>query len=198
LQEFFCQYDALQDAITQTKNRLQSGFQSPLVLEQLQAQLDLLTQQLARLKQLIRDHIDRSPGLKQQRELLESIPAIGEITAARLISYDLLRFKDARAVSAFAGLTPMQGLSGTSVHRKTKLSKIGDPDLRRALYLPAVAALRWNPVIQNLAERLAARGKCKMSIIGAGMHKLLRLAYGVLKSGVPFDPTYSLTAQVAA
>lgn len=198
LQEFFCQYDALQDAITQTKNRLQSGFQSPLVLKQLQAQLDLLTQQLAMLKQLIRDHIDRSPGLKQQRELLDSIPAIGEITASRLVSYDLLRFQDARAVSAFAGVSPMQGLSGTSVHRKTKLSKIGDADLRRALYLPAVAAMRWNPLIQNLAGRLEARGKCKMSIIGAGMHKLLRLSYGVLKSGVPFDPTYSLKTQVAA
>jgi len=198
LQEFFCQYDALQEAITQAKNRLQSGFQSPLVLKQLQAQLDFLTQQLEMLKQLIRDLIDRSPGLKQQRELLESIRGIGEITASRLISYDLLRFNNARTVSAFAGLTPMQGLSGTSVHRKTKLSKIGDADLRRALYLPAVAAMRWNPVIQNLAGRLEARGKCKMSIIGAGMHKLLRLAYGVLKSGVPFDPTYSLKAQVAA
>ena len=198
LQELFCQYDALQDAITQTKNRLQSGFQSPLVLKQLQAQLDLLTQQLETLKQLIRDLIDHSPGLKQQRELLESIRGIGEITASRLISYDLLRFRDARALSAFAGVSPMQGLSGTSVHRKTKLSKIGDADLRRALYLPAVAALRWNPVIQNLAKRLEARGKCKMSIIGAGMHKLLCLSYGVLKSGVPFDPTYALQAQVVA
>lgn len=198
LQEFFCQYDALQDAITQTKNRLQSGFQSPLVLKQLHAQLDFLTQQLEMLKQLIRDRIDRSPGLKQQRELLESIPAIGEITASRLVAYDLLRFQNSRAVSAFAGVSPMRGLSGTSVRRKTKLSKIGDADLRRALYLPAVAALRWNPVIQNLAKRLETRGHCKMSIIGAGMHKMLCLAYGVLKSGVPFDPTYSLVAQVAA
>lgn len=198
LQEFLCQYDALQDAITQTKNRLQSGFKSPTVLKQLQAQLDLLLEQLETLKQVIRNHIDQSPDLKRQRELLDSIPAIGAITAARLVSYDLLRFENSRAVSAFAGVTPMQGRSGTSVHRQPRMSKIGDADLRRALYLPAVTALRCNPNVRDLAARLEERGKCKMSIIGAGMHKLLCLAYGVLKSGLPFDPNYSRETQVAS
>ena len=198
LQELLCQYDALQDTITQTKNRLHSGFKSSTVLKQLQAQLDLLLEQLDTLKQVIRDHIDHSPDLKRQRDLLDSIPAIGEITAARLVSYDLLRFQNSRAVSAYAGVTPMQGRSGTSVHRQSRLSKIGDADLRRALYLPAVVAMRWNPVVRELADRLEKRGKCKMSIIGAGMHKLLCLAYGVLKSSLPFDPNYSRKAQVAS
>ena len=198
LQELLCQYDALQDTITQTKNRLHSGFKSSTVLKQLQAQLDLLLEQLDTLKQVIRDHIDHSSDLKRQRDLLDSIPAIGEITAARLVSYDLLRFQNSRAVSAYAGVTPMQGRSGTSVHRQSRLSKIGDADLRRALYLPAVVAMRWNPVVRELADRLEKRGKCKMSIIGAGMHKLLCLAYGVLKSSLPFDPNYSRKAQVAS
>ena len=56
--------------------------------------------------------------------------------------------------------------------------------------MPAVVAQRWNPLVRDLAQRLEARGHCKMSIIVAAMHKLLHLAFGVLKSGQPFDPLY--------
>jgi transposase len=88
----------------------------------------------------------------------------------------------------------MQHLSGTSVHRKSRLSKMGDAELRCALYLPAVTAIRYNPCVRNLADRMRERDKCEMTIVGAGMHKLLSLAYGVLKSGVPFDPDYAFSA----
>ena len=64
--------------------------------------------------------------------------------------------------------------------------------------MPALAALRFNPIIQTLAERLAARGKHKMVIVGAAMRKLLHLAYGVLKTGLPFDPNYAQHSQFAA
>ena len=70
------------------------------------------------------------------------------------------------------------------------MSKIGDADLRRALYMPALSAWQSNPIVQKLCERLLARGKTKMTVVGAVMHKLLVLAYGVLKSGQPFDPHY--------
>ena len=60
--------------------------------------------------------------------------------------------------------------------------------LRSALYFPALTAARYNPPIRALSERLSAKGKCKLLIIGAAMCKLLHLVYGVLKSGKPFDP----------
>ena len=56
--------------------------------------------------------------------------------------------------------------------------------------MPAVSSLRCNPVIRALKARLTAAGKCKMSVLGAAMRKLLTLAFGVLKSGKPFDPCY--------
>lgn len=194
LQEFLRHYDDVQAALTQTKNRLQSGVRAELVRQQLQAQLEFLTAQLETLKQQIRDHIDHSPDLKKQRELLESIPGIGEITASRLIACNILRFATARALACYVGVTPLQHFSGTSVHRKPRLSKMGDAELRQALYLPAVTAIRYNPCVRNLADRMRERGKCEMTIVGAGMHKLLSLAYGVLKSGVPFDPDYAFSA----
>lgn len=197
LQELVHQYETLQLQRQQVKNRLAAGFKSPVVRAQLQAQLALLDDQLRTLQQNLHDHIQRYPHLKHQQALLESIPGIGAVTAAKLHALDLLRFDDARAVSACGGLSPMIQVSGTSVHRRTKLSKMGDPHLRHALYMPAISAKRFNPIVRDFCERLAARGKHPMAILGAAMHKLLVLAYGVLKSDKPFDPNYRPAAQFA-
>ena len=77
--------------------------------------------------------------------------------------------------------------------RPEKLERglIAKPDrrLRNALYMPAVAALRWNPTIRAVRARLHAAGKPPMVIIGAAMRKLIHLAFGVLKSGKAYEPT---------
>lgn len=64
--------------------------------------------------------------------------------------------------------------------------------MRRALYMPAISAKRFNPLIRTFCERLEAQGKPKMVVIGAVMRKLVHLLFGVLKGGKPFDPAYSL------
>lgn len=97
-------------------------------------------------------------------------------------------YASARQLAAFAGLAPRLHESGNSVRRKAYLSKTGAPRLRKALYFPAVVAIRHNPYVRELSERLRARGKCPMQVIGAAMRKLLHLTYGVLRSGRPFDP----------
>ena len=79
--------------------------------------------------------------------------------------------------------------SGT-LRRRARLSKIGPGRLRKALYFPAITALKWNPLIRDMAERLRARGKSKMCVVGAAMRKLLHLIYGVLKHQKPFDPQW--------
>ena len=60
--------------------------------------------------------------------------------------------------------------------------------------MPALTALRYNPMIKGLAKRLEEKGKCKMVIVGAAMRKLLHLVYGVLKSGEGFDPQFAQRA----
>lgn len=69
-----------------------------------------------------------------------------------------------------------------------RLSKAGNARLRKALYLPALTAARFNPLLQGFFERLGAAGKPKRQALGAGMRKLLMIAYGVLKSRSPFAP----------
>jgi transposase len=101
---------------------------------------------------------------------------------------------DARQLAAYAGLTPRERTSGSSVHHPPRLAKTGNSRLRHALYFPAMVAMRHNPAVHALAERLRARGKRPMVIVGAAMRKLLHLIYGVLKSGKPFDLALALAA----
>jgi Transposase IS116/IS110/IS902 family. len=70
------------------------------------------------------------------------------------------------------------------------MTKIGRPQLRKAFFLTAMVALRYNPIIKSFGERLRASVKTKMQINGAAMRKLIHIVYGVLKNGVPFDEKF--------
>ena len=147
-----------------------------------------LDTEIEKTEQRIRDLLDQDAGLRQQRDLLVSVPGIGHATAAALLAElgDVSQFTGARQVAAFAGLVPRLRQSGKSPGH-VRLSKVGTGRLRRALYFPALAALRFNPALKEMRARLLASGKSKMLIVGAAMRKLLCIAFGVLKSGKPFD-----------
>lgn len=155
--------------------------------------LATLEAEIAQTRAQIRTHIDQDPNLRQHRTLLDSIPGLGEATIAVLLALlgEVQRFHAAKAVAAFAGLSPAERQSGT-YKGQSHLSKTDDPLLRKALYLPAVVACQHNPLLRALRERLKAKGKPGKVIVCAAMRKLLILAYGVLKSGRPFDPQWAL------
>lgn len=175
----------------QEANRLASGEDDPVVQASLQAVLAFLDAQRATVEQAIADQVACHRQLQQQVALVDSIPGIGPTTAVALLAeIDFGAYTSARQVAAQAGLTPRQRQSGTSVHGRPRLSKQGARQLRKILFFPAIVAMHHNPVIQEFAERLAERGKAKMAIVCACMRKLLHLVYGVLKTGLPFDPDY--------
>ena len=128
--------------------------------------------------------------------MLTSLPGIGQKTAEWLLGElpDVALFAQAEALAAYAGLAPRQHQSGTSVKRPTRISRRGSGRLRKALYFPAVTALRYNPLIAALGERLRAKGLCGKQCVAAAMRKLLMLAYGVLKHRQPFDPMWHTKA----
>jgi transposase len=183
----------LEDAKQQANNRLRDKAALPeLVVDQLSAQATLLGQHIQQLKQAIQDHIDQHPHLKQQRDLIDSIPGLGPLTAAKLIAEcrSLTAFDDVRQLVAFAGLNPAHHQSGSSIRKKTTISKTGNAAIRAALYMPAVSAKRHNPILRAFAQRLLDKGLCPMAVITAVMRKLLHLIFGILKSGRPFDPNF--------
>jgi len=100
------------------------------------------------------------------------------------------RLEHAGQAVALAGLDPRSKTSGTSVHAAPRLSKMGSRLLRQTLYMAAMTALRHNPIIRALGQRLAAKGKGGKRRIVAAMRKLVRLIYGVLKHGQPFNPEW--------
>jgi transposase len=196
LQALMRRLESLVEMRVAEENRLSSGITVEMVRQSVEEHLSYLNEQIKRCEELIRHHIDSHPTLKQQSKLLDSIPGIAETTAAHLLAEltDIKQYRSARQVAAYAGLVPRERRSGSSVRGRTRLSKIGNARLRRALYFPAITALRCSPFFQAWAEGLRKRGKCKMSVIGAAMRKLIHLAYGVLKTGKPFDPQWAKLA----
>jgi transposase len=196
LQALVRRLESLVEMRTMEENRLSSGVTVEAVRESVEEHLAYLSEQIKKTEALIRSHIDSHPGLRRQRELLDSIPGVGEATAAALLAEvpEIKQYRSARQVAAFAGLVPRERQSGSSVRGRVRLSKIGNARLRRALYFPAVTALRCSPFFQRWAEGLRQRGKSKMAVIGAAMRKLVHLAYGVLKTGRPFDPEWAKRA----
>jgi transposase len=185
--------DDLQTMRQQEVNRLGSGVSSPTVVAALQQHIAFLAQQIEDLKDRIQDHINQHPDLKRDRDLLDSIKGIGPLTAAKLLAEvrDIRAFDSPGQLVAYAGLNPKQRLSGSSIHGQAHISKIGNAALRKALFFPAIAAKRFNPVMRAWALHLEAAGKAPMVIVVAVMRKLLHLAFGVLKSGLPFDPDFA-------
>lgn len=186
LRALVLRHQALVEIQTQEKNRLQVA--RPEVQESVRAHLRWLEQALTEIEQAIAKNIDDDPDLRRRRDLLDSIPGLGERTIAVLLAYCGKDFANARQFVAFAGLSVRIHESGTSVRSKPRLSKIGHAPLRRALYMPAMATLyktAWGRVFH---ERLRANGKPPKLIIGAMMRKLAQVAFGVLMSGKRFDP----------
>jgi len=192
LQALVRHLDDLIDSRQQAVNRFKSGTQLEVVQISLEQLIRCHDQQIKCIKKAIQAHIQVHPELRNRCALLVSIPGIGWLTAARILGEvrDVLEFETIGQLTAYAGLNPRNFLSGTSVHKKARLSKTGNANLRKALYMPAIVAKRFNPIVAAFCARLTANGLTPMQAIGAAMRKLLHLIYGVLKNNIAFDPHF--------
>lgn len=186
-----CLQELVQERV-RTKNRIGDDVEPAVRLywERLQG---FVEEQIKAIKAEIKAFFGDHPELAEQQRLLTTIAAIGEMTALALLTQvpDWAQFTSARKVVAFAGLNPSEYSSGTSVRGKPRISRMGSARLRFQLYMPAVVALTRNPITKAMADRMRANGKPSMVIVVAIMRKLLHLAYGVLKTGKPFDPMHA-------
>jgi transposase len=153
--------------------------------------------QIEMVDRAIAETIDHDNDLRGKRDLLLSIDGVGETLAAVILAElpgPEVISTSAQAV-AYAGLNPRRFQSGSSINHPTRISKIGNAKLRTALFMPAMVAMRHNPAVAALAERLRAKGELKgKQIVIAAMRKLLVICFGVLKSGKPFDPAVAMPA----
>lgn len=158
-------------------------------IDRVMTQLD---QAVAQVRAQIAQTIDDDPDLKRRAALLDTIPGLGGKSIAQLLAYIGApeRFHCVKALIAYASLTPMIRQSGTSLDQRRGTHPMGHHGLRRALYFPAMVAGRHNPLVSAFWHKLQAQGKPGKVIVVACMHKLLAIAYGVLRSGQPFNPEH--------
>ena len=123
---------------------------------------------------------------------LNTIPGIGKKTAILLIiSTDGFKdFQSSRQISSYLGLAPNERSSGSSIRGKTRISKTGNPIVRNHLFLCSFTASIHNPQCKALYERIVAKGKSKKLALIAVCNKLIKQAYGISKSGLPYDKNY--------
>lgn len=164
----------------------------PAAKQHLQPVQKRIKQQLAAVEQDIRKHLNCFPLLKEQVHRLMTLKGVGLTTAAVLVAElpKITEQSDPRAICAWCGLTPKRYQSGKQEWR-TFLSRRGNAYVRQALYMPALVALRFNPLLHRFAQRLLDAGKKKPAVIGAVAHKMLRILVGLLKHRTAFDPNWS-------
>ena len=184
---------AITDLCTAEGNRLHAACAAqalPAAIRQdLRRSIAFHQRATARLTRQALALIARDPLLQERCEQLDSIPGIGSTSAIALLAeLSLLAASlDVRQWVAMAGLDPREYSSGSSVRKKTRISKAGNRHLRRALYMPALVAVRHDPHLRAFYELLIARGKAKLQALVAVMRKLLHAIFGMFKHRQPYD-----------
>jgi len=185
--------NALKDELTLANNHLEKKERLPKEVANAWEDLAMnIEQKIETIKNSIRELLKQHKELLEDFQLLLTIPGIGEETAIAILAEipGIKAFINARQLAAYAGTIPQNITSGSSVHAKPRLSKTGSRTLRKAMYFPAIAAKKHNPIIMASCERLKEKGKHAMAIVGAAMRKLLHIVFGVLSSKKAFDPDH--------
>jgi transposase len=187
--------EAITDLCAAEKNRLHANAAAqalPAIIRQdLERSIRFHQRAAERLTREALKIISTCSNLQQHYTLLVTIPGIAQTSALRILA-ELVMISshlDVRQWVAYAGLDPREYSSGTSVHKKVRISKAGNRHLRRGLYMPALVAVCHDPHLRAFYEHLLARGKLKMQALVAVERKLLHAIYGMFKHQQAYDGT---------
>lgn len=179
---------------TATKNKLHGeetlGKPSSYVYRSLKRQLKHLNKEIegleSRLLELVRQE------QQHQLTLLKSIPGLGVKTALFLIvaTDGFSKFENASQLCSYVGITPTIRESGSTVRGRSRISKVGNKKLRNLLFLCAFSACKHNRACRELYERIVNKGKSKKLALIAVANKLLKQAFAIVKSGLPYDESF--------
>jgi len=159
--------------------------------------LDLL-RLITQIEELKKD-LEKQKEITREIEILESFQGIGRYSAIGLMIEieDVQRFASTKKISSFFGVHPKFKQSGDKVIG-VRISKQGSSEVRAILYMVAKSALVYNPHIRQIYDRFKSQGMAHNEAMGVIMHKILRIIYGMLKSGSGYQPAYDLEKQQKA
>ena len=179
---------------TATKNKLHGeetlGIPSKFVHQSLKRDLKHLDKEVKALEERLLLLVKQDQ--QHQLTLLKGIPGLGTKTALFLIvitdGFD--KFETAGQLCSYVGITPTIRQSGSSVRGKSRISKVGNQKLRNLLFLCAFSACKHNKACREIYERIVAKGKSKKLALIAVANKLLKQAFAIAKSGLPYDEKF--------
>jgi transposase len=188
--------DQLVGESTFVKNQLHAeqteAYPSKESIVRMRTRINLLNKQIMQIKEEINVLVKGDKEVKKSIELISSIPGIGTLTAVTVLAetngFELIRNK--RQLTSYAGLDVKEKLSGTSVKGKPRISKKGNRHLRKAMHMPALAAIRYNERFKVLFTRLVSRHGIKMKAAVAVQRKLLEMIYTIYKTETAFNKDY--------
>lgn len=155
-------------------------------------QIIFLNSHLKQIKDEIAVLSEKDPRLKESIKIMNTIPGVGLLTAVSVLAetngFELIR--NQKQLTSYAGLDIKEKQSGTSVKGKARISKKGNKYLRKAMHMPALAAVRSDDRFKGLFARLVSKHGIKMKAVVAVQRKLLQLIYIIYKSNVPYDKEY--------
>jgi transposase len=161
-------------------------------IERLKKQIALFNDQLQQISQEIQELVKTEEQVDKAIKLITTIPGIGILTAATVLAetngFELIRNK--RQLSSYAGFDVKEKLSGTSVKGKPKISKKGNKHLRKAMHMPALAAIRHEERFKDVFARLVSRHGIKMKAAVAVQRKLLEMTFTIYKTNTPYQNDY--------
>jgi transposase len=180
-------------ARAQEKNRLHANERvgSQTVCQDIQLEIRHANRRILALQSAALDLVWKSPKLRQQLALLTSLRGIGKVSAILILAEICVLPKDMkpRQWVAHAGLDPRILQSGTSLNAQASISRMGNRNLRAALFMPALVAVRHEPSVKAFYEKLIAKGKLPLQALVAVMRKLLHSIHGMIRTGTDFDGT---------
>lgn len=185
--------DALVAQQTRELNRLHavegSRTAPRAVLQDIKRGLAFQARRIGKMRSAARKLIAADTELEERFQLLTATPGIGQISAIQLLAETVLLAPDltVRQWVAHSGLDPVHHDSGTSVHKRPRMSRAGNRHLRRALFMPALAAVRCDPHLKAFYEALQVRHKTKLQALIAVARKLLHAIYGIFKTRTAYD-----------
>jgi transposase len=176
--------------LTAEKNRLASA--RPPVRQDIQEHITWLERQLAKLDEELRHTLHASPLWREKDDLLQSVPGVGPVLSLTLLAeLPELGTLDRRQIAALEGVAPLNRDSGTLRGRRIVWG--GRARVRATLYMAALVASRWNPVIMAFYQRLCSAGKPKKVALTACMRKLLTILNAMLEHHVGWQPHHAST-----
>lgn len=179
---------------TATKNKLHGedvlGIPSKTVYRSLKRNLTHLKREIKLLEDRLLELVKQEQ--QDQLTLLQTIPGIGMKTALFLIvvTDGFKKFESASQLCSYVGITPTIRESGSSVRGRSRISKVGNKKLRNLVFLAAFSAYKYNKACKALFDRIVAKGKSKKLALIAVANKLLKQAFAIAKSGLPYDENF--------